>query len=184
MGLVEGRRTSRRQYFRVGTRLSIRHRRLAADEVDACCLELEAAERDPSVVDGPVGAHLARLEAKLDELLALVAEGQNTSVSKTSAQFERRAVEISGAGLRMETPNPPPVGSAIWLEFRLPGSARLLNAVGIVQRRLAAATPGANPEVAVAFRAIRDADRQAIVYFALESERSRLRREHGPRIDG
>lgn len=175
--LSEGRRSSRRQYFRVGTRLPIRHRRLAAEEVESCCLEVEAAGRNADGVDGPLGAHLLRLEAKLDELLALAG-------ARPPAPFERRSVEISGAGLRMADGDPPPVGSALWLEFRLPGVAWPVRAVGTVRRHAAPPTPGASPEIAVAFRAIRDVDRQAIVSFALEAERCRLRAGREPRIAG
>ena len=166
------RSASRRQYFRVRTRLRIRHRLLASAEIDAACLEIEAGGRNGGLpLDPRLLAHLERIESKLDQLLALV----GPALPEPLVSLETREVEISGAGLRMAARPRPPVGSSILIEFLLPGSSVPVRAIGVVRRHVEPTTPGADPEIAVAFRAIHDSDRQSLVHFSLEAERCRLR---------
>jgi len=152
--------------------LRIRHRVLAAAEIEASCLEIEAAGRSGGApVDPRLLAHLERIESKLDRLLALVGPAR----AEPLGSLETREVEISGAGLRMAARPRPPVGSSILIEFLLPGSSVPVRAIGVVRRHVEPTVPGAAPEIAVAFRAIHDADRQSLVHFSLEAERCRLR---------
>jgi hypothetical protein len=168
-----------REYLRVRVRLRVRAQPLEPGEIDSLRLELETRDRGARAdLDPRLLARLDRLEAKLDLLISCL----RPSLSRPLEALPARDVEISAAGLRMAAPERPALGTHLLLEILLPGSSLPLRAMGIVRRHPEPREPGGDPEIAVAFCAMHEADREAIVRFALETERHAIRaraRERG-----
>lgn len=88
---------------------------------------------------------------------------------------QKRMVEgftaiMGGGGLFIDTVAPLPVGTAVRLEFGLPGQAASIQVEGgVVWVRPEFDPKGFSPGMAVQFRKITEADREKIVQFVMRS---------------
>ena len=168
---------TRRQYFRVKTRLAIRTRILQPEEADR--LRLDIAERKPSSepkLDPRLERWLERIERKLDEVRAQL----DPEVERPLGVADLREIEISGSGLAWR--GAPQYAAGAWVRavFELP---RPLSLEIVVLGRVVARR-GEDPEqepVAIAFEAISEEDRDGIVRHCLDVERRNIQIEGGRR---
>jgi c-di-GMP-binding flagellar brake protein YcgR len=160
----------RRRYFRVQARLPVRCRAVAPGEFDALRAELEMPRAQYEGLEPMLAEHLAWLELKLDRVLA------NLEGAPSPTPVESHDVWISGAGLRFTAKEglADPQASVL-LEILLPSSPpRFVRTIGrVVTRNDIDPTRG---DLAIEFRILHPDDREAIVHFTHEIERSELRR--------
>ncbi len=165
----------RREYFRVRTRLAIRTHLLRPEEADR--LRLDVADRKPSgapQLEPRLEQWLERIERKLDELRA-----------QLDPQFERplgaadmREVEISGSGLAWR--GEPRYDPESWIraDFELPPP--LARSIVVLARSVARSAGSDEGAVqAIAYDAIFEGDRDAIVRHCLDVERRKIQIEGG-----
>jgi len=164
---------TRRSYFRVQTRLPVRARPVGPNEVEQ--LEMEIGSREAPVTP-PLDPHLTewldRIEAKLDQLLTLAYPDEEAQLSTE----EEQEVLISGSGMRFRSKSPYSTGTVLLVEFELPTTPR--HQVRTLARVVEFETSRDDLEdfpVVVAFYAIHEIDRDAVVGHTLEVERAQLR---------
>ena len=168
----QGGADDQRAYYRVQARLPVRHRELEPGEFDALKREIEAPRPPRPEVDPALASWLARVEKKLDRLIALADENAPRPLS----EGELSNVEISGSGLRVAGKEEVDVGENLLVELQLPGNAeRRVRAIARVIRQIEPREPGAERELALAFRVIHEDDREAIVRFSNDVQRVLLR---------
>ncbi len=159
-----------RDFFRVKTRLPIRMTPVAASERGR--LEREIMRPDASAapeVDPDLARWLDRIERKLDRIL-LHLDVECEGVRPT----ETRSLVISGGGLRAPVDRAYPVGSLFLVELELPGPpAHLVRCLASVVEFFCHEDGVA--DLALAYQAIHEEDREAIVRHTLDVERSELR---------
>ena len=167
--------SSRREYFRVSTRLPLRTRVLSVDQADQ--LRFEIAQRKPASdpnIDPFLRAWMERIEHKLDAIWAHLDPSQDPPPSLADS----RPLEISGNGLAWDGAPDYPDGSWVSVELELPRPAS-------VQIRLLGRSVGTHHlesggrRNAVAFETIFEGDRDAIVRHVLDMERRKIQRESG-----
>jgi len=163
-------KASRRNYFRIDTELPLRISPVREEE--RARLERAILQREPVDFEGldpQLALWLDRIESKLDDLivhLGLDADGVRPT--------QIVAVTLSGGGISVPSPPAEPGHSLYRIDFELPGpAARGVRALGEVVSRPGVAE--ATPTVALRFVAITSEDRDAIVRFTLDVERTRLR---------
>ena len=167
----------RREFFRVRTRLALRTTALRPEEADR--LRLDVADRKPSgapQLDPRLEQWLERIERKLDELRAHL----DPQVERPLGVADMREIEISGSGLAWR--GEPRYDPDVWIraEFELPPPlARSI----VVLARSVARPPGSedNEVQAIAFEAIFEGDRDAVVRHCLDVERRNIQIESGKR---
>jgi hypothetical protein len=164
-------RVERRRYFRVWTRLVLRHRRVTPDERERIEAELRSRTPDPPWTGDPALGHwLARIESKLDRLLERLEAGRGPGSEFEGVELRR--VEISGSGLRFACAGALAPGDDVLVEIWIPGAAaRRVRSLARVVRNVEPERPGASPSVALAFRVLAEEDRDAIVRHSLEVQR-------------
>jgi len=168
----------RRAYYRVEGRLPVRLAPIAEDEIDRAIFELESpsALEIPVVDDeepGPLQDRMRRLEEKLDLLLRQL----GVEVPRPLGAEDLRQLVFSGSGLSVEVDQAFRGGQCFRVEILLPAPARRL------VRAVAEAVEGVSPGIgspsparlALAFRHITEADRDALVAHGYDLQRIALR---------
>lgn len=159
----------RRRFFRVPTQLRVDLFPIARSELDALTqLILARTDPGPAIVPPPLLAVLQRIESKLDHVIAAV-EGPSARPQDSATG---RVIAISGAGMRVVSKDRPGVGERVLAEFMLPGGFASIRSVAEVVRHIEPRRPEDEPQLALSFRVIHEADREAIVHFCLEVERA------------
>ena len=166
---------SRRQYFRVATRVPLRTRPLSNDEADQLRFDI-AQRKAPSEphIDPLLRAWLERIERKLDSIYAHLDPQQDAPLGPSDS----RPIEISGNGLAWEGAPDYAEGDWVAVDLELPRPAA-------APIRLLARAIGTHHleddrrRNAVAFEAIFEGDRDAIVRHVLDVERRSIQRESG-----
>lgn len=158
----------RRSFFRVRTRIPVRHRLLTEGEAQAFLSELASKRADRFVpMDPVIAARLDRLEQKLDLVLAAL----RREVERPLGPEDQQTITLSGSGLELETSDSLSIGEELLVEMRVPGSpARIVRALGRVVIESARSNAGKG-RVALAFDAIDEHDREAIVRHVFDVER-------------
>ncbi|MDP6978833.1 MAG: PilZ domain-containing protein [Myxococcota bacterium] len=167
----------RRDFFRVSTWLPIRIRRLTSAAANELEHELDTpAEENGTVSDPVLEKRLCALEAKLDLLLRSTGHEIDEPVSKSP----KRAVELSGSGLRAEVPGFLRRGDVVRVEVELPEErGRAIVILADVVSGNDGREMDTRTGVAVCFRSIRHRDREAIVRHAYEVQRLDLGKVSG-----
>lgn len=165
----------RREYFRVRTRVALRTREITPEEADR--LRLDVAGRKPSSepkLDPRLERWLERIERKLDEVRAHL----DPEVDRPLGVADLREIEISGSGLAWQ--GAPEYEAGVWIlaEFELP--APIMRPVVVLARAVARQPDrDATPPQAIAYEAIAEGDRDAIVRHCLDIERRNIQVESG-----
>lgn len=165
-------RATERDYFRVKTRLRLRSRRAAADDISLLEHEIleGAALRDPDL-DPAVASVLARMEAKLDRILAHLGLPHGGAL----IDVEHQEVMLSGSGMHCALSHPASTGDVLVLEFELPGAPpRVVRGLATVRALRRDPSEDFGP-VVLEFRTLRLEDRDAVVQHTLEVQRRELR---------
>jgi hypothetical protein len=187
--------SNRRRAFRVLTRLPIRHRRLEREELAAHERELRLPATAAPPEDAALAAWLLRIEAKLDRLAVVLgvepppppnavedrphprAAGaglQAPRIGGAGLQPPLRAeevhdVDLSSAGVGLETAEPLAEGDDVLVECLVPGpSPRHVRALARVAR---VELQAASRRVALEFRRMADSDRDALVRYTQDVQR-------------
>ncbi|MDJ0865256.1 MAG: PilZ domain-containing protein [Myxococcota bacterium] len=155
-----------RAFYRVQTSLPVRCRRVEPEEVLEFAVRTQESRDAQAAVPAELAAWAARIEDKLDTLLARLDPERPPPLSHRDAQ----SVVLSGSGMMLGSSDDLLPGDDVLLEFLLPGSPprrveALAQVVGL--RRMDEA---GHAQVAVRFGAIDEADRQAIVRAVYEVE--------------
>ncbi len=169
--------TRRREYFRVHTRIAIRTRALEPAEVDR--LRLDIGERKPrgeATLDPRLEQWLERIERKLDDIRAHL----DPEVERPLGTADLRDIELSGSGLAWRETPVYPAETWVRADFELPGPRPhcVVALARSVERRSGGDT---EPPQAIAFEAIAETDRDAIVRHCLDVERRNIQVESGKR---
>lgn len=170
----------RRDYFRVTSWLPVRLTGLNHEEATKLTLELNLpAEESASLADHQVEARLCQIEHKLDLLL----ERAGFDVALPLSQTQKREVELSGSGIRVEADENYRVGDLVKVELYLPEErGRSICLLGRIITGNDERSQDSKLGVALVFQTIRDRDREAIVRHAYEVQRLSLgraaRRDH------
>lgn len=162
--------SDRRRFYRVQARLPLRCRKLEAGEYEALRREIEMPRTQYEGMEPALADHLAWLELKLDRVLASL-EGE-----PSPTPIEPYDMWISGGGLRFAAKEGLADPRAdLFIELLLPSSPpRYVRSIArIVTRNDIDPTHG---DIAVEFRILHPDDREALVHFTHEVERSELRR--------
>lgn len=158
----------RRSYFRVRTRIAVRHRPVSEEEAQAFLSELASRREGPSLPIDPVLAlRLDRLEQKLDLVLATL----RRDVEPPLGSENQQTVTLSGNGLEIVSDDDIEPGSEVLVELRIPASpprivralARAVTGVGVAGE--------SKGRLALAFEAIDENDREAIIRHVFDVER-------------
>ena len=163
---------SRREFFRVSTRLPVRASVVLQADIDRVKMEILAPDPTPPDLDPALREWLERIEEKIDGVFATLDPRRRAPLS----ELDRRDLELSASGASWcpELPFEPGDWVLIELLITLPNRCRvqvLAECVG--QRSLDDGTTRS----AFAFRTIAQGDRDAIVAHALEIQRSQIRQE-------
>lgn len=167
----------RRAYYRVGTCLPLRIQRGDPAACERLRREIESSVREPTLtaVEAPLEARLARIEQKLDRVLAQLGGGE-----PPLGRRDLTPVRLSGSGLACRVGGRPRLDEEVVVEMLLPGGAP--EPVRAVARVVSAEPAGENAsQVAFAFTAIDELDREAIVRYVSAAQRRERRREAGSR---
>jgi len=160
-----------RSYFRVPTWLEVRCRVVGSEEAERLEAQiLGQAPLDLSLLEPSLAIWLQRIEEKLDHLLTRLDPDAPVSIALEGLQ----EVALSGAGMSFGVRERVESGAILALEFVLPGApGRRVHCLADIA---AAADAGGQPpaRLAVAFRVIHEADRDAIVRHVLEVQRSQI----------
>ncbi len=162
--------SDRRRFYRVQARLPLRCRALEAGEFDSLRREIEMPRTQYEGIEPALADHLGWLELKLDRVLASL-EGE-----PSPTPVEPYDMWLSGGGLRFAAKEGLADPQAnLLVELLLPSSPpRYVRSIAkIVTRNDINPTRG---DIAVEFRVLHPDDREAIVHFTHEVERSELRR--------
>ncbi|MCH7866251.1 MAG: PilZ domain-containing protein [Myxococcales bacterium] len=164
----------RRDFFRVSSRLAIRLTWLTEAEAEELTRELGIpCTESVSLTDKLLEARLTRIENKLD----LILKQTGFDVELALSQTEKRAVELSGSGVRLHAPEIYRVGDLVKIQLDLPEECgRTLILLGRVVLGNEVGSVGASSGVALVFHSIRNRDREAIVRHAYEVQRLMLDR--------
>ncbi|MFO0687183.1 MAG: hypothetical protein U0900_00565 [Myxococcota bacterium] len=170
---------SRRAYYRVAAWLPVRLQALAPEAVNAAIFDLslpdpalEGAAARPEEASALM-ARLRRIEEKLDRLLGAAA----LDAPRPLCGQDRRWIVFSGAGLALDVDFDFRRRDAFRVELLLPTpEPRVVRAVAEAVTDAAAApgTPGAR-RLALAFRHIEAAERDALVAYSYDLQRLELR---------
>jgi hypothetical protein len=166
-----------RAYFRVAGALPLRHRRLTAPELEVARMQIQgAASEGGADASAQILARLARIEQQLELLLSRL----DASFAPPLGESDLHSLEISGSGMRYAWAEPVAPGEHVLVEFLLPQPviARRVRAIARVVR-CDKATPPLPFSLALAFVEIDEADRDAIVRYALALERRTRHAEPG-----
>ena len=166
-----------RAYFRVETCVPLRIHRGDPAACERLRREIDASVREPtlSALEAPLEARLARIEEKLDRVLAHLGGGQ-----PPLGRADLRPVRLSGSGLACGVAGGARPGEEVVVEMLLPGGAP--EPVRAVARVVSAEPQGdGTSRVALAFTAIDELDREAIVRYVSAAQRRERRREAGGR---
>jgi hypothetical protein len=167
----EGGGAERRSFYRVSARLPIRLRALDPGESASLACEIAASPASAvAVADPALRAALESLERKLDRVLACLEPG---AAERPLGRTDAREVELSGAGVSLEADEELDPADEVLVELELPGSPP--RRVRALAHPVPARGPGGKPRRAFAFDAISEEDRDAIVRFSHEVQRSELR---------
>lgn len=149
---------SQREFARVETRIAVRFRRAAPEEITAFRERVVGADVGEDDLPLALVGYLRNIEYKLDLVL-----------SRLDARFEApldpgelRVAVLSAGGIRVTAdPEGVCVGDEVRVEMLLPGDApRTIQAMGQVTRITG---EGAGAGVAIEYRSIDEGDRDAIV---------------------
>lgn len=170
---------SRRAYYRVSAWLPIRLQPLAPSDVAAAIYDLSLPQ--PLAAELAVGcdeqsvllARLRRIEEKLDRLLGAA----SSDAPRPLSGRDRRPVVFSGAGLGLDVELDFRRGDAFRVELLLPTpEPRVVRAVGeAVTDAISAPGAAGLRRLALAFRHIEAADRDALVACSYDIQRLELR---------
>jgi hypothetical protein len=161
-----------RSYFRVRTRVALKARPIGPEEVERLEAEIRSREAPAApAVDPHLAEWLDRIEAKLDRLLAHTGLAEPMQLGPEDEQ----EVLLSGSGMRFRSARPYSPGTVLLLEFELPTTPRhrVRTLARVVEH-----DPSPDERdfsTAVAFHAIHEIDRDAVVGHALAVERLQLR---------
>ena len=161
---------SRRRFFRVQARRPLRCRELAKGEFDSLRREIEMPRTQYEGMEPALADHLGWLELKIDRVLASL-EGL-----PSPTPVDPFDMWISGGGLRFTAKEGLADPRAhVLIELLLPSSPpRYVRSIArVVTRSDIDPTRG---DIAVEFQVLHPDDREAIVHFTHEVERSELRR--------
>lgn len=161
---------SRREFFRVRTRLPVRARALLEDDLDRVKMEILAPDQRPRDLDPALREWLERIEEKIDGIFAAIEPGHRAPLSER----DRRDLELSasGAAWSPETPFLPGEWALLELLITLPNRRAIKVLAECVGMR---ELDDGRALSAFAFRTIKQDDRDAIVAHALEMQRSQIR---------
>ena len=178
MAASEPQGIEKRDYFRVETQLPLRARLVCGAERPHLEREILASDpKESNEFDPQLAAWLDRLESKLDRVLKLLGE-DGADLRPT----ETHDVVISGSGIGLAMTGDVESEACVLLDFELPGPpAHRVRCLGTVVR--ADARPDGSSEVAAAYIAIREEDREAIIRHTLDVERFALRSRSALRED-
>jgi c-di-GMP-binding flagellar brake protein YcgR len=163
----------RRNYYRVEARLPVRVRPLDPCDAERFSVEISSPREEISTVADPaLQVALQTLERKLDLVLAHL----DRRFPQPLGEGDVRVVSLSGCGMAFETDVEIELDDPVLVEFLLPGApSRSI-------RALAHPVPVEGDQgddksrlLAFGFDVIAEADREAIVRFSHEMQRSRLR---------
>ncbi len=172
-----GEGADRRRFYRVSARIPIRVRALEPGESAALACEIAASRASDGrgLADPALRAAFASLERKLDLVLALL----DPSGERPLARADVRAVELSAAGVALEAPEDLDPGDEVLVELQLPSSPP--HRVRAIAHPVPLVGPAGADKLrrAFAFDQISDEDRDAIVRFSHEVQRSELRERAG-----
>jgi hypothetical protein len=180
----------RREFFRIKDRLLLQFREVTLDESLALEKSLKGADvfPDPSALGSDalpdeaqlrknkLYAYLESVDRKLDALIALLSRRDNPF---SGTYFD---ITISGSGLQFHSP--VKLDESARLELRIglsPSVDRRITALGrVVRTSPSGPEDGAGWETAVAFTAISEKDRDALIAYVFSRERERLRTKQVP----
>lgn len=168
----EDRGASRREFFRVSTRLPVRASALEVADIDRVKMEILAPDPTPPDLDLALREWLERIEEKIDGIYAALDPRRRAPLS----ELDRRDLELSASGASWSPDTPIALGEWVLIELliTLPHRCRLRALAECVGER---ALDDGTTRSAFAFRTIKQGDRDAIVAHALEIQRSQIR--HG-----
>jgi len=126
----------------------------------------------PEITDPALHTCMCILNAKLDSILHLL-----TLRSKGFSSLPSRSVNISGAGLRLTTPEKFTVGDI--LEIKMFLSAQKYQALRLHGKIISIEEQPGGYQISLSFIQIDDAARDEIVKFVFEREREILREKRG-----
>lgn len=158
----------RRDFFRVQARLPFRVRSVDSGEAAGLAFEIKTPRTEADEIADPgVAIVLARIEQKVDRLLAAI----DRRVPKPLWEADSRELSISASGIGVEMEDGPAQEEPVLIEFVLPENpSRHVRALG---RSVSADSTSA--ACAFAFEVIAESDREAIVRFSQDVQRSMLR---------
>jgi hypothetical protein len=163
----------KRSYFRVWTRVPLRARPVAPDEVEQLETDIRNRKAPASV---PVDRHLAewldRIEAKLDRLLMHFGLADGAPLGPEDEQD----VLLSGSGMKFWSMSLYSPGTVLLIEFELPTSPRhRVRTLARVVNNEPSRDDREGYPAAVGFHTIHEIDRDAVVGHSLAVERTQLR---------
>ena len=160
---------SRREYFRVRTRLAVQTRPIDPEEFEELSAQIRSREApSPPAADKALAEWLERIESKLDRLLA------DAGLAEDGSLGPERDVWLSGSGIRFDTEQAYSTGTVLLVEIELPTTPRrVVRTLGRVVD--SAATEQSDHAAAIAFVAIHERDRDAVVSYTLAVQRAQIR---------
>ncbi len=167
--LPEYRGNCRRNHYRVDTWLPINVGWLARDDVSAWVRELNTPREESHALGEPLlEKRLSQLEAKID--LLLKREGFDVEVPLEAQEKEQ--IQLSGSGLRLATNGVLRIDDYVRVEMFLPEKQGVhVRALGEVVSESVASGDAQQRSVSIAFRTIRETDREAIIRHVYEVQR-------------
>jgi hypothetical protein len=169
---------SRRAYYRVEAWVPVRVSPLAPEAVDAAVYDLSMPDplAVPFTLEGPersaLLARLRRIEDKLDLLLAAA----SIDVQRPLSGRDRRFIVFSGGGLSLDVEFDFARGEAFRVELLLPAPySRVARAVAEAVQDARPTEGNGSRRLALAFRHILPAERDAIVGYSYDLQRVALR---------
>lgn len=170
---------ARRAYYRVAARVPIRVRYLEPAAVEAAVYDLSLPDPVPPLL-GAAGdeksalfAQLRRIEEKLDLLLGAA----SIEAPRPLSGRDQRPIVFSGSGLALDVGFEFRRGDAYGVELLLPTpQLRAIRAIGeAIEDSASVAASGGLRRLALVFRHITPADRDALVAFSYDVQRLELR---------
>lgn len=172
-------RNPRRAYYRVQAWAPIRITPLAPHDLDAVVYDLSIPDplAAPVTLEGPersaLLARLRRIEEKLDLLLGAA----DIDAPRPLSGRDRRFIVFSGGGLALDVEFDFSKGDLWRVELLLPAPySRVIRAVGeAVEDSVKAVKAAGAQRLALSFRHIQSAERDAIVAYSYDLQRVALR---------
>lgn len=169
---------SRRAYHRIEAWVPVRLSRLAPESVDAAVFDLALPDplAAPFTLEGPersaLLARLRRIEDKLDRLLTAA----SIDVPRPLSGRDRRCIVFSGGGLSLEVDFDFARGEAFRVELLLPAPySRVVRGVAEAVQDSPPSAGATSRRLALAFRHILPAERDAVVGYSYDLQRVALR---------